>query len=79
VVGRDRRKAAGALVEDLAEEGHRGEHVGLVHAGHPTLAAARPAPLGEREGEVEQALAGRARDHHDLACLAVVLDRAEAV
>ena len=70
----------GALVEDLAEKRHRGEHVGLVDAGDAALAAARLAPLGEREREVEQALAVTgARDQHRVPRLAVVDHLAPAV
>ena len=54
-------KARRALVEDLAEERHRPEHVGLVDAGDAARAARALAPLREAEGEIVHALASRAR------------------
>jgi hypothetical protein len=50
----------------------------LSTAGHAAFAALGPAPLGETKGEVEQALAGGAGDHHGIARDLVVLDRAPA-
>ena len=78
MIGPGLREVPGALVEDLPEKGHRGEHVRLVDAGDPALAAARAPALRELEGEVEQALAGLAGDHHGVARDLVVLDRALA-
>ncbi len=67
-------KARGALVEDPAEERHRHEHVGLVHAGHPSRASALLlAPLRQPEGEVVDALGAATGDDHGVAGLAVVL------
>ncbi len=65
-------KARGALVEDLAEERHRAEHVRLVDAGHAPRAPARLAPPREAEGEVVDALGARAGDDHRVLRLAVL-------
>ena len=75
VRGLEVRMPGRALVEDLAEEGHRGEHVRLVHAGDPASATARLAPRREPEARVEQALAGGAGDDHGVAGDPVVLHR----
>ncbi len=55
--------AAGAFVEHPAEERIGLEGVGLVDAGEQAAAAARLTPLGQAEREIEQPLAGVARDH----------------
>ena len=71
-VGLDAGMALGGLIEHLAEERERLEHIGLVDAGQAaTGPPARLAAFGQAERKLEQPLRGLSRDDQRLARLGV--------
>jgi hypothetical protein len=72
VIRYDVGKPCRALVENLAEERHRAEHVRLVDAGDASRVTAPLAALGEAEREVVHALAAPTCDDHRVTRFAIV-------